>query len=54
MFKVYQEKREQWAYGDFFNIQGPIQYEFPNPRPYLAVSPSLADFEEKKKGDGCE
>lgn len=40
LFKIYEQKRKQWALGDYFNIQGPIQYEFPNPRPYLAVTPT--------------
>ena len=52
LFKLYEQKRKQWALGDYFNIQGPIQYEFPNPRPYLAVTPTEKDFDESSKESG--
>ena len=39
LFKLYDEKREEWALNDFFSMVGPIQYEFNNPKPYLAIPP---------------
>jgi hypothetical protein len=40
LFKLYEEFRNTWALGEYFNLVGPVQYEFPNERPYLAVVPS--------------
>jgi hypothetical protein len=40
LFGLFSAEREKWALSDYFNMQGPVQYEFPTPRPYLAVPPT--------------
>jgi hypothetical protein len=44
LFKLYEEKRNEWALGDFFNMVASVQYAFPSQQPYLAVPPSPKDF----------
>lgn len=44
LFKLYESKREDWAEGDYFNMVGPVQYEFPTLKPYLAVPPKENDL----------
>jgi len=40
LFKLYESKREEWAYGDYFNLIASSQYEFSELKPYLAVPPT--------------
>ena len=44
LFKLYEEKREEWALGDFFNMMASVQYAFTGILPYLAVPPKPEDF----------
>ena len=37
LFKAYDSERLTWMIEDYYNIVGPVQYEFPNPIPYLAI-----------------
>ena len=43
-FKIYEARREDWALGDYFNMVAAVQYDFPGLRPYLAVPPTLDNF----------
>ena len=44
LFKLFEAKREEWALGDYFNMIASVQYEYPEIKPYLAVTPSVASF----------
>lgn len=41
LFNLFKQERKKWAYEDLFNTQGPIQFEFPNVFPFLAVPPTV-------------
>lgn len=51
LFKLFEKKREDWSLGDYFNMVGPIQYEFPTPKPYLAVAPTEKELYIESKYD---
>lgn len=37
LFKAYDSQRLTWMLEDYYNIVGPVQYDFPNPTPFLAI-----------------
>jgi diphosphate--fructose-6-phosphate 1-phosphotransferase len=41
LFGLFKSERGKWAREDYFNTQGPIQFEFPSVNPFLAVPPTL-------------
>lgn len=41
LFGMFKNERAKWARDDYFNSQGPIQFEFPCTSPFLAVPPTF-------------